>query len=187
MNYSISMFIDDELDIDEKISFIENILKDELFKDETLQLLNQEKDLRGEVVEHIPSIQVKVPFYRKRSLRPFFQPMGLAASALVAIVIFLIFSIPSPKPSLITKRFVIYRPDVSQVEIAGDFTDWKRIPMQRISNSGYWEISFELKKGEHRFSYILDGRQPFADPTMLAHEPDDFGNEDSIFYVGQNA
>lgn len=187
MNYSISMFIDDELDIDEKISFIENILKDELFKDETLQLLNQEKDLRGEVVEHIPSIQVKVPFYRKRFLRPFFQPMGLVASALVAIVIFLLFSNSSPKPSLIAKRFVIYKPDVSQVEIVGDFTDWKRIPMQRISNSGYWEISFELKKGEHRFSYILEGRHPFADPTILAHEPDDFGNKDSIFYVGENA
>ncbi|MEJ2656314.1 MAG: hypothetical protein P8012_03850 [Desulfobacterales bacterium] len=184
MNYLISMFIDNELDINEKISFIEIILKNKLFKDETLQLLHQEKLLRGEVVEHIPAVQVKVPFHRKRFLRPFFQPMGLVASALAAIVIFLIFSIPSPKPSLITKRFVIYRPDVSQVEIAGDFTDWKRIPMQRIGNSGYWEISFELMKGEHRFSYILEGRQPFADPTILAREPDDFGNEDSIFYVG---
>jgi hypothetical protein len=187
MNYSISMFIDDELDIDEKISFIENILKNEFFKDETLQLLHQEKHLREEVVEHVPSIQVKVPFYRKRFLKPFFQPMGWVASALVATVIFLLFSIPSPKPGLITKRFVIYRPDVRQVEIAGDFTDWKRIPMQKIGHSGYWEISFDLKKGEHRFSYILEGGKPFADPTMLAREPDDFGNEDSIFYVGKNA
>ena len=187
MNYMISMFIDDELDIDEKISFIETVLKDTSFKDEALQLLHQEKHIRGEVVEHFPSIDVKVPFTWKRFFRPFFQPMGLAASALAALVIFLLFSIPSPTPDLITKRFVIYRPDVRQVEIAGSFTDWKRIPMQRISNSGYWEISFELMKGEHRFTYILEGRQPFADPTILAREPDDFGTENSIFYVGKNA
>jgi hypothetical protein len=181
------MFIDDELDINEKISFIEIVLKDTSFKDETLQLLHQEKQVRGEVVDQIPSFEVKVPFNWKRFFRPFYQPMGLVASGLVATVIFLLFSIPSPTPGLITKRFVIYKPDVSQVEIAGSFTDWKRIPMQRISNSGYWEISFELMKGEHRFTYILEGRQPFADPTILAREPDDFGTENAIFYVGKNA
>jgi len=187
MNYMISMCIDDELDIDEKISFIETALKDTSFRDEALQLLHQEKHVRGEVVEHIPSVEVKVPFNWKRFFRPFFQPMGLAVSALVATVIFLLFSIPSQTPGLITKRFVIYRPDVSQVEITGSFTDWKRVPMQRIRNSGYWEINFELMKGEHRFTYILEGRQPFADPTILAREPDDFGTENSIFYAERSA
>ena len=94
MNYMISMFIDDELDIDEKISFIENVLMDTSFKDEALQLLHQEKHIRGEVVEHIPSFEVKVPFNWKRFFRPFYQPMGLVASALVAIVVFFLFSIP---------------------------------------------------------------------------------------------
>ena len=136
MNYMISMFIDDELDIDEKISFIETVLKDTSFRNEALQLLHQEKHVRGEVVEHIPSVDVKAPFSWKKFFRPFFQPMGLVASALVATVIFLLFSTPSPTPDRITKRFVIYKPDVSQVEIAGNFTDWKRVPMQRISNSG---------------------------------------------------
>ena len=56
------MFIDDELDIDEKITFIEAVLKDTSFKDETLQLLHQEKHVRGEVVEHYPPVEVKVPF-----------------------------------------------------------------------------------------------------------------------------
>lgn len=187
MNYMISMFIDNELDIDEKISLIETVQKDTSFTDEALELLHQEKLVRGDVVEHIPLVEVKVPFRWKRFFRPFIQPMGLVASALVATVIFLLFTIPSPTPGLITKRFVIYRPDVSQIEIAGSFTDWQRIPMQKISNSGYWEISFELMKGEHRFTYILEGRQPFADPTILTREPDDFGSENSIFYVGKSA
>jgi hypothetical protein len=187
MNYMISMFIDDELDIDEKISFIETVLKDTSFRDETLQLLHQEKHIRGEIVDYIPWVEMKIPFNWKRFFRPLFQPMGMVSSALVAMVVFLLLSIPSPKPGLKTKRFVIYKPDVSQVEIAGSFTDWKRIPMHRISNSGYWEISFELMKGEYRFTYILEGRQPFPDPTILAREPDDFGTENSIFYVGKSA
>ncbi len=187
MNYMISMFIDDELDIEEKISFIETVKEDTSFTDEALEFLHQEKLVRGDVVEHIPLIEVKVPFNWKRFFRPFIQPMGLVTSALVAVVIFLVFTIPSPTSDLIPKRFVIFRPDVSLVEIAGSFTDWKRIPMQKIGTSGYWEINFELMKGEHHFTYILEGRQPFADPTILTREPDDFGSENSIFYLGNSA
>lgn len=187
MNYMISMFIDDELDINEKISFIETVKEDTSFTDEALELLHQEKLVRGDVVEHIPLIEVKVPFNWKRFFRPFIQPMGLVTSALAATVIYLFLTVPSPIPGPVMKRFVIYRPDVSQVEIAGSFTEWERIPMQKIGDSGYWEINFGLMKGEHRFTYILEGRQSVADPTILAREPDDFGSENSIFYLGNSA
>jgi hypothetical protein len=180
------MFIDDELGIDEKISFIKTVKEDISFADEALELLQQEKLVCGDVVEHIPLIEVKVPFNWKRFFSPFIQPMGLVASGLAVAVIYLFLTVPSPLPSPVMKRFVIYRPDVSQVEITGSFTEWKRVPMQKIGNSGYWEITYELKEGEHRFSYLLEGRQPFADPTILTREPDDFGGENSIFYVKNN-
>ena len=186
MNYMISMFIDDELDMDEKISFIKTVKENKSFTDEALDLLHQEKLVRGDVVEHIPYTEVKTPFNWKRFFRPFMQPMGLVASALAAAVIYLFLTVPSPIPGPIMKRFVIYRPDVSQIEITGSFTEWKRVPMQKIGNSGYWEITYELKEGEHRFTYLIEGRQPFADPTILTREPDDFGGENSIFYVKSN-
>ena len=186
MNYMISMFIDDELDMDEKISFIKTVKEYKSFTDEALDLLHQEKLVRGDVVEHIPYAEVKTPFNLKRYFRPFIQPMGLVASALAAAVIYLFLTVPSPIPGPIMKRFVIYRPDVSQIEITGSFTEWKRVPMQKIGNSGYWEITYELKEGEHRFTYLIEGRQPFADPTILTREPDDFGGENSIFYVKSN-
>jgi len=186
MNYMISMFIDDELDMDEKISFIKTVKENKSFTDEALDLLHQEKLVRGDVVEHIPYAEVKTPFNLKRYFRPFIQPMGLVASALAAAVIYLFLTVPSPIPGPIMKRFVIYRPDVSQIEITGSFTEWKRVPMQKIGNSGYWEITYELKEGEHRFTYLIEGRQPFADPTILTREPDDFGGENSIFYVKSN-
>jgi len=186
MNNNISTFIDNEMNIDEKINFIETIQNDKSFSAEVLEFLHLEKLIRGNVVEHIPYAEVKTPFNLKRFFRPFMQPMGLVASALAAAVIYLFLTVPSPIPGPIMKRFVIYRPDVSQVEITGSFTEWKRVPMQKIGNSGYWEITYELKEGEHRFTYLIEGRQPFADPTILTREPDDFGGENSIFYVKSN-
>ena len=186
MNYNISMFIDDEMNIDDKIDFIEAIQKDKSFSDEVLELLLQEELIRGDVVQHIPYAQVKTPFNWKRFFRPFIQPMGLVASALAAAAIYLFLTVPSPTPGPIMKRFVIYRPDVGQVEIIGSFTEWKRVPMQKIGNSGYWEITYDLNEGEHRFTYLIEGRQSIADPTILTREPDGFGGENSIFYVKNN-
>ena len=183
MNYNISMFIDDEMNINEKIDFIETLQKDTSFTEEVLGLLHQEKLIQGDVVEHVPSAKVKTSFNWKGFFRPLFQPMGLVASALAATVIYLFLTVPPPMPGPVVKRFVVYKPDVSQVEITGSFTEWERVPMQKIGNSGYWEITYELKEGEHRFTYLIEGRQPFADPTILTREPDDFGGENSIFYV----
>jgi 1,4-alpha-glucan branching enzyme len=81
-------------------------------------------------------------------------------------------------------RFVIYRPDVNRIDITGSFTEWRRIPMNRVESSGYWEATLDLPQGEQRFTYILDGRQNFPDPTVLTREWDDFGGENSILLVG---
>ena len=69
------------------------------------------------------------------------------------------------------------------MELAGTFTDWQRKPMKRIGDSGYWELRLDLHSGEHRFSYILDGSQQVADPTLPGKEKDDFGGENSILSV----
>ena len=48
---------------------------------------------------------------------------------------------------------------------------------------GYWELTLALPKGEHYFSYILEGRQPYADPTIRARVSDDYGGFNSILLV----
>ena len=75
-------------------------------------------------------------------------------------------------------------PDVTTAEIAGTFTDWRRIPLNQIGTSGYWDITISLPGGEHRFTYILDGAKRFADPTVAARELDDFGGQNSIISIG---
>ena len=184
MDPMISQFIDDELSLGEKIEFVEKVHEERTFMDESIELLEQEKLIRSDVVERIPAIEFKS---RRGLFRPILQPMGLLASALALGLVILFFCWPSQVSTPISHRFVIYRPDVSQVEITGTFTEWKRISMNRIGSSGYWEITLDLKKGEHRFTYILEGQQKFADPTILAQEQDDFGGKNSVLVLEAQA
>ena len=136
--------------------------------------------IRSEVVNETPSISI--PLKEKTGL-PFWRPIAIFTSGLATALILLFFS-PSPKEELSTAhRFVIYQPGVEQVEITGSFTDWRTLPMSKAGTSDYWEITIDVPVGEHRFSYILEGDQRLADPTILTREKDDFGGENSILEV----
>lgn len=180
MEYLISMFIDNELSVDDKIAFVEKVHGDKAFKDDSIELLHQEKLIGSEVVNRVPPVEFKV---RRRLVYPILRPVGLFASALAAALVILFFSLPAREGISTPYRFVIYRPDVSQAEITGSFTEWRVIPLKRTGSSGYWEITFNLSKGEHRFTYILNSHQRFADPTIPTRENDDFGDENSILIV----
>jgi hypothetical protein len=185
-NYLISMFIDEELDLDAKLEFVERVHEDRSLKDEAIELLHQEKLLRCGMPAAVPDIDM--PIVRKVSLpswRSLLRPAGVIGSALAAslIVVFLLMSYPRHTDTAISHRFVIYRPDVTQVELAGSFNEWRRIPMEQTGKSGYWEVKLTLPPGEHRFSYILEGDEKIADPTVTTREHDDFGGENSVLLV----
>ena len=184
MNEKISMFIDDELTLDEKVVFIEKISEKPSFASETLELLQVEKQIRMDIVDRVPQIEMSRLNLLEKIIAFFKQPLGwTAAAAAAAIAALLLTTMISPAPVSKENRFVIYKPGVNRVEIAGSFTNWKRIAMHRIGDSGYWELTMALPKGEHHFTYILEGRQRFADPTVLAREMDDFGGYNSILHV----
>jgi hypothetical protein len=184
MDHLNSLFIDDEMTIDDKISFVHHIKNDPSTADEALHLLKQELLLRGDVVTHMPkNTFATIPVWEK--IRAFMvQPQSLITASLAAAVAVLILVLSSPQVTLQPNRFVIYRPDVTRAEITGSFTDWQRVPMQAVGSSGYWEIILALPEGEHRFSYILNGQDSFPDPTILTREQDDFGGQNSVLFVG---
>lgn len=192
-DYIISQFIDDELNLDEKIEFVEKVHASSAFKEETVSLLNQEKLLLTEIEDLKPVLKPASPVRRTFTL---LRPVNIAVAALAATVIVL----SSPlfleqgqdrqevkHQGVIPYRFVIYEPEVGQVEIAGSFTGWKKIPLEPKNRSGYWEVTIDLPPGEHNFSYILNGSKKISDPTVLAREPDDFGGENSILYAEARA
>jgi hypothetical protein len=180
-DYLISSYIDDELNLDEKIEFVETVHATAAFKDETIDLLHQEKRVRGEVVDRLPVVVLPE---KRGFLSLIWRPAGMVAAGLAAALLVVFFLTPRPEPHVLTMhRFVLYQPDVKQVEITGSFLDWKAVPMQRSGTSGYWEAVLEVPAGEHRLCYIIEGRKRIPDPTIPIREKDDFGGENSILAV----
>jgi len=183
IDYYISMFIDNELGLDEKIEFIKNVHKDREVYEETIELLEQEKLLTSDMLTHSPAFALK----EKRSWFSFWNLKPLifaAAGAMTVIIALLIFPVRKESASYIPHRFIIYQPEVSTVEISGSFIDWKVMPLSQIGSSGYWQIELNVPEGEHRYTYIVGGKERVADPTILTREQDDFGGENSILHVG---
>ena len=176
-DYMISMFIDDELDLDEKIVFVETVHSDKVVKIETINLLQQEKMIRTPVVDRIPDIEVET---RPKLNLQFWRPVAVFMSGLATAFIIFFFTQPENIVSTVPYRFVIYQPDAERVEITGSFISWNTIPMKKMGASGYWEIVVDLHQGEHRYSYILENGKRIPDPTILTREKDDFGGENSI-------
>jgi len=178
----ISQFVDDELDLDEKIDFVETVHDDSGFKNQAIDFLNLEKYIHSDAVERVPDINIKV---KHRPLRAIFHPMRImgAGLAVAAVAILLFFALPGGTITKSPYRFVLFQPDARQVEISGSFTEWKAIPMQKTGFSGYWETTLDLQEGEHRFGYIIEGRERIPDPTIMIREKDDFGGVNSIIDV----
>lgn len=185
-DYLISLFIDNELNLDEKKEFVETVHHDTGFKDEAIDLLNQEKLLQGDMVSVMPDVQI--PEQRSSGVsffRPMIAPMfGFITAMLLVTGLFFYQSQPTTvQQDLLQHRFVIYQPDVERTEIVGDFTHWTPLPMTRIGNSGYWSTTVSLPPGEYRYSYLVDKHQQLVDPTEPAYEQDDFGGKNSIIRI----
>jgi len=176
----ISLFIDDELNLDEKTIFVETIHADPAFTAETLDLLKQEKLLATplSVNRHMPRV-----FSFKR-LWSFQFPFKTLAAGMATAMIVMFVMWPETKPQKLSHRFVIFEPGVQQAEIAGSFTRWNPLPMSPSGRNGYWEVTIELSPGEYEYSYVLDGKKSVADPTVQFREEDDFGNINSIIRIG---
>lgn len=180
----ISMYIDDQLEFDDKIVFVEKIHDSSRFKDTAVELLWQEKQLRNPPADRVPEVVFPDSSMTSKGGR---RRLSLFAGALAAVVlIFLIVRIPAPTPPATPKvphRFVVYLPDAGTAAIVGSFNDWQALPMRKAGPEGYWEISLDLQPGEYRYSFILDGGRRVADPTVWVREKDDFGAENSVLEV----
>ena len=176
----ISMFIDDEMNIDEKIEFVTTVHTDAAVKDETISFLQQEKLIRDQVVDRIR--EAKVDVRRKLDMRSW-KPVAACACGLAAALAIVFFAQPEPEMATVPYRFVIYQPDAGRVELAGSFSGWNIIPMKKTGLSGYWEVTVDLRPGEHHYSYIIEGGDRIPDPTILTREKDDYGGENSILDI----
>jgi hypothetical protein len=176
-DYMISMFLDDEMNCDEKIEFVETVHNDVTVKKEIIELLEQEKQIRGEVTDRVPVVEFDS---RPSLLLQFWRPFALIMSGAAAALIIFLSTQPNLEATAVPYRFVIYRPGAARIDLTGSFSGWESLPMKKMGASGYWERVVELQKGEYRFSYVLENGERIPDPTILTRERDDFGGENSI-------
>jgi hypothetical protein len=167
--------------IDDKIDFVETVHESKAFKEEAVELLQQERLLRSDPVEHYPTLEV-----RTKHRFPFMvlRPLGLVTAGAALTLLLLYFPFAPPQTPDTPHRFILYRPDASRVDLTGSFTGWKAVPMRQAGESGYWECTYNLPRGEYRFAYVLDGTLRMADPTIPTREDDDFGSENTILSIG---
>ncbi|HRK31653.1 MAG TPA: glycogen-binding domain-containing protein [Tepidisphaeraceae bacterium] len=66
-------------------------------------------------------------------------------------------------------EFKFYRPNASDVRVAGDFDKWAGRTAMRSAGRGWWILDAELPPGEYRFCYRADG-QKYADYAAFGVE-----------------
>lgn len=191
-DYLISMFIDNELDLDEKIDFVQTIHDEQTFKDEAIELLAQEKRLHAEMVHQIPRVHIPA---EQEAVTSFFVPWLRPAalfSAGLALGAALLFiqppSVPVPLTPTVASmeipyRFVIYLPNAYQAEIIGTFTRWQPVAMKQMGASGYWSLTLNLPEGEYQYSYLVEEGKQITDPSVTERVQDDFGGENSLLTI----
>ncbi|MBE0585231.1 MAG: hypothetical protein IH612_15910 [Desulfofustis sp.] len=189
----ISLFIDDELDFEEKQVFIRSVRDDGRFADETLALLDVERQIRHVPKELTASLPKRSPVCHGRrsfldSLTDWYRPAAGFAAALLLVALVRPF-LPSAEqqlePIMENHRFVFYHPDTAEAKIVGTFTGWQPVAMQSAGRGGYWSVTLPLPPGEHRYSFLLEEGDAMPDPTVTARELDDFGGENSVIVIGR--
>lgn len=186
--YLISQYIDDELDLIEKITFVQYVHGQQPFYEETVAMLRQEVVLQGELVSPVP-LPTRPPVMRERKslgqiASLWLRPLGGFAAALALVFLFLWLR-PQASDRVFAEqhRFVVYLPESTQAQIVGTFTGWKPLAMEPVGASGYWTLTLPVPAGEHRYSYLVENGRQIADPTVFAKEQDDFGGENSVIEV----
>lgn len=73
-------------------------------------------------------------------------------------------------------EFRLYLPHASAVEVVGDFTRWQEaaVIMERAED-GWWVARARVPAGQHRFSYLVDGRYWMPDYAASGIEHNEHG------------
>ena len=80
-------------------------------------------------------------------------------------------------------RLTVYAPGATAVELSGDFTDWRPVPLSRSpASAGAWVASFRISPGIHRINVRRDGG-PWIAPGGTTRSADDYDGEVGVFVL----
>ncbi len=80
--------------------------------------------------------------------------------------------------------FVSLYPRAQSVQIAGDFNSWQpeQTPMQKVGDSGIWQVKMDLPVGRYLYRLVVDGQWQ-QDPYNESKELNPFGEFNSVLEI----
>jgi predicted carbohydrate-binding protein with CBM48 len=78
-------------------------------------------------------------------------------------------------------RLMLSAPSAQSVELSGDFTNWKPVPLVR-GTGGVWSIELPLAAGTHRVNARIDGGRWIVPPGLTTMS-DDFAGEVGLLVI----
>lgn len=82
-------------------------------------------------------------------------------------------------------RFVYIDGDANSVAVAGDFSNWEPIELNRqeVNGEQVWSGMVRMSRGEHNYMFVKDGSKWITDPMAPVTRDDGFGNKNAVIYL----
>jgi chromosome segregation ATPase len=88
-----------------------------------------------------------------------------------------------PAPDAPGQNFRLDAPDASNVLLVGDFTAWRKEPIQmKQGPDGVWSVTVDLQPGTYRYLFVVDGRWT-EDPACTQRVANEFGGQNMVRQV----
>ena len=85
-------------------------------------------------------------------------------------------------PQTVWTRFVYTDDEADSVAVAGDFSQWRPIPLspRTVNNKTVWTGLVPVSRGEHEYQFVIDGEKWVTDPLAPVTEDDGFGAKNAV-------
>jgi hypothetical protein len=129
--------------------------------------------------------------------------LGLAAAVLAALLFLPRASQIAPPPgqpgpitqaattnaAAVFVQFVFAAKDAQSVAVAGDFNSWQAegISLRDADGDGIWTALIPLSPGQHKYMFIVNGKQWVTDPGADRYVDDGFGMRNAVITVSAPA
>ncbi len=82
-------------------------------------------------------------------------------------------------------RFIYIDDTAEEMAVAGDFSDWEPIPLDRQTVDGQkvWSGLIEITRGEHKYMFLKNGETWLTDPLADITRDDGFGNKNAVLIL----
>lgn len=82
-------------------------------------------------------------------------------------------------------RFTYTNNEADSVAVAGDFSQWKPVPLspRTVNGQTVWTGLVPVSRGEHEYQFVINGKRWVADPLAPMKRSDGFGAKNAVLEI----